>query len=46
MRQAGCVVKKRNEFYAFYRTPKGKQKWEGGFETKTRAQERLSEILG
>jgi hypothetical protein len=46
MRQAGSIVKKRKRFYIVYRTEQGKQKWEGGFETKGAAQARLTEILG
>ena len=46
MRQAGSVIKKRKRWYAVYRTEAGKQKWEGGFETKEKAQYRLTEILG
>jgi len=46
MRQAGSVVKKRKRYYVVYRTPAGKQKWEGGFDTKGKAQTRLTDVLG
>jgi len=46
MRQAGSITKKRKRWYIVYRTPAGKQKWEGGFETKGQAQVRLIEALG
>jgi integrase len=46
MRQAGSVVKKRKRYYVVYRTPAGKQKWEGGFDTKGAAQTRLTDVLG
>lgn len=46
MRQAGSIVKKRKRWYIVYRTMTGKQKWEGGFETRGAAQTRLTEVLG
>jgi integrase len=46
MRQAGSIIKKRKRWYVVYRTVAGKQKWEGGFETKGQAQNRLTEVLG
>jgi hypothetical protein len=46
MRQAGSIVKKRRRYYIIYRTATGKQKWEGGFETKAQARNCLTEILG
>jgi integrase len=45
MRQAGTITRKRKRWYIVYRTPAGKQKWEGGFETKGQAQNRLTEVL-
>jgi hypothetical protein len=46
MRQAGSIVRKRKKYYVVYRTPAKTQKWEGGFDTKAAAQQRLTEIRG
>jgi integrase len=46
MRQAGSIIKKRKRWYAVYKAPDGKQKWEGGYLTKGQAQDRLTEALG
>jgi integrase len=45
MRQAGSIIKKRKRYYVVYRRPDKKQKWEGGFATKGKAQTRLTELL-
>jgi integrase len=37
---------KGKRWYIVYRTPTGKQKWQGGFDTKGEAQTRLTEVLG
>lgn len=44
-RQRGSIVKRYGRYTVVYRTPEGKQKWEGGFETKAQAQTRLNELL-
>ncbi len=44
-RQRGSIVKRYGRYAVVYRTPEGKQKWEGGFETKAQAQTRLNELL-
>ncbi len=44
-RQRGSIVRRYGRYAVVYRTPEGKQKWEGGFETKAQAQTRLNELL-
>lgn len=44
-RQRGSIVKRYGRYAVVYRTPEGKQKWEGGFETKAQAQTRFNELL-
>jgi integrase len=46
MRQAGSIIKKRKRYYIAYKAPTGKQKWEGGFKTKSAARVRLTEAIG
>jgi integrase len=44
--QRGSIIKRGESWTIVYRTPDAKQKWEGGFEKKDRAQARLDEVLG
>jgi integrase len=43
--QRGSIIKRGESWTIVYRTPEGKQKWEGGFEKRDRAQARLDEVL-
>jgi integrase len=43
--QRGSIFKRGDAWTVVYRTREGKQKWEGGFRTKDKAQERLDEVL-
>ncbi len=42
----GSIVKRGKCYYIVYYTPDGKQKWESGFPTRTKASDRLRDILG
>lgn len=44
--QRGKILKRGDTYTVIYRTREGKQKWEGGFPKKDRAQARLDEVLG
>jgi integrase len=44
--QAGSIFRRGLNWTIIYRTPDGKQKWEGGFRTKEEAQGKLGTVLG
>lgn len=44
--QRGSIKKRGSSWRIIYRMPDGRQKWEGGFSSKTAAQDRLTEVLG
>jgi|SRR5580700_8758050 hypothetical protein len=44
--QAGSIFRRGLNWTVVYRTPDGRQKWEGGFHTKEEAQKQLGTILG
>jgi integrase len=44
--QGGSIFRRGLNWTVVYRTPDGKQKWEGGFRTKEEAQKQLGAVLG
>src|SRR5579863_372422 len=44
--QGGSIFRRGLNWTVVYRTPAGKQKWEGGFRTKEEAQNKLGTVLG
>jgi integrase len=44
--QGGSIFRRGLNWTIVYRSPNGKQKWEGGFRTKEEAQKRLGVVLG
>jgi len=44
--QGGSLFRRGANWTVVYRTPNGKQKWEGGFRTKEEAQNQLGTVLG
>jgi len=44
--QGGSIFRRGLNWTVVYRTPDGKQKWEGGFRTKEEAQNKLGTVLG
>jgi len=44
--QGGSIFRRGTNWTLVYRTPDGRQKWEGGYRTKEEAQKRLGAVLG
>jgi len=45
-RQRGAIIRRGKTYSIKYRTPSGKQKWEGGFANRSQAQQRINQVLG